>query len=139
MKKQALMLAILCSLVGRLPVPAYAQTLVFRAMVPFSFIVLGRTLPAGEYMLTAAPHMVRIEDSNGRPVATVLANEVSDRFPGTTSQITFHCYRHRCFLSELRSAAPGNSRQLLTSEAESALAKKVQVKYFAVLGQKSRQ
>ncbi len=134
MKKQTLIFAALCLLVGLAVVPAYAQVFAERATVPFSFVVLGRTFPAGEYLLLAAPHMVKIEDSDGTPIAMAMANEISDRFAGTTGQIIFHCYRDRCFLSELLSPVKGNSRQLITSRAEAELAKKDQGEYFAVLG-----
>jgi hypothetical protein len=137
MKKQTLILAIFCSLVG-LAVQLYAQDIVFRASVPFSFIVLERTFPAGEYMLTVAPHMVKIEDANGAAIATVLANEIPGRSPGATSEIIFHCYTDRCFLSELRSPISGNGRQLLVSPAEAELARKQQGQYFALLAEKPR-
>lgn len=139
MKKQTLIFATLCLLVGLAVVPAYAQAFVERVTVPFSFVVLGRTFPAGEYMLIAAPHMVKIEDSDGTPIATALANEIWDRFAGVTGQLVFRCYSDRCFLSELRSPVEGNSRQLITSRAEAELAKKDQGKYLAVLGKKPRQ
>jgi len=139
MKKQTLIFATLYLLVGLAVIPAYAQAVAVQATIPFSFVVLGRTFPAGEYMLIAAPHMVKIEDSNLKPIATVLANEIPDRFAGATGQIIFHCYSDRCFLSELRSPVRGNGRQLLTSRTEAELAKKEQGTYFAVLGEKPRQ
>ena len=139
MKKQTLIAASLCLLLGLAGVSAYAQAVVVRARVPFSFVVLGRTFPAGEYMLIGAPHMVKIEDANRRPIATVLANEISDRFAGATGQIIFHCYSDRCFLSELRSPIQRNGRQLLASRTEAELAKKELGTYFAVLGEKPRQ
>ena len=137
MKKQTLIFAIQCLLVGLSVFPASAQAVFVRATVPFSFVVLGRTFPSGEYRLIAASHMVKIEDSNGRPIATVLANEISDSF--ATGQIIFHCYSERCFLSELRFPIKGNSRQLITSRTEAELAKKEQERYFAVLGEKPNQ
>jgi hypothetical protein len=142
MKKQILIVASVCLVVGLAAVPARAQTPtavlgdeVFgvRATVPFSFVVLGKTFPAGEYTLFAAPHMVKIEDANGRLVAVVLANEIPGRSAGATGQIIFHCYSDYCFLSELRSPIQG-SRQLLTSRSEAILAKEKQGKYLAVLG-----
>lgn len=138
MKKQTLIVASLCLVVGLAMVPASAQAVATRAKVPFGFVVLGKTFPAGEYTLIAAPHFVKIEDANRRPIATVLANEIPGR-SAATPQIIFHCYTDRCFLSELRSPTPGNGRQLLTSRTEADLAKKEQGKYFAVLGEKPRQ
>jgi hypothetical protein len=141
MKKQILIVASVCLVIGLAVIPAPAQAVdatweevQTRAMIPFSFVVLGKTFPAGEYRLIAAPHTVRIEDANGIPVATVLANEISDRSAAATGQLIFHCYSDRCFLSELRSPTPGESRQFLTSRSETRLAKQESRKQFAVLG-----
>jgi hypothetical protein len=139
MKKRTLILVTFCWLAGLAVVQLYAQDIAFRAAVPFSFIVLERTFPVGEYTLTVAPHMVKIEDANGAVIATVLANEVPGRSAGATSEIIFHCYRDRCFLSELRSPIPGNGRQLITSPAEAELAKKQPGQYFTLLVEKPRQ
>jgi hypothetical protein len=139
MKKQTLFVASLCLVVGLAAVPAHAQVFGARARVPFSFVVLGKTFPAGEYTLFAAPHMVKIEDANQTLIAVVLANEIPGRSAGATGQIIFHCYSDYCFLSELRSPIQGNSRQLLTSRSEAKLAKKEPGNYFGVLGEKPRQ
>jgi hypothetical protein len=120
---------------GPAAAPAAAQTIAVQAKVPFNFIVLGKTLPSGEYTLTSAPHELKIRDANQRLIAVVIANEVSGRLAGTTGQIIFHCYDDRCFLSELRSPTAGNGRQLLTSKMEALLAKEQHGKYFAVLGE----
>jgi hypothetical protein len=82
--------------------------------------------------------MVKIEDSNGRPIVTALANEISERFVSATGQVIFHCYSDHCFFSELRSPTQGNGRQLLTWRSEAELAKKEQRTYFVVLGEKPR-
>jgi len=50
----------------------------------------------------------------------VLTNEISGRSVGKNSQIIFHCYVDRCFLSELWSPAKENGRQLLTSRTEAS-------------------
>jgi hypothetical protein len=142
MKKQILIVASVCLVVGLAAVPARAQTPttelgneVFgvRATVPFRFVVLGKTFAAGEYTLFAAPQMVKIEDANGILVAMVLANEIPGGSAGATGQIIFHCYSDYCFLSELLSPIQG-SRQLLTSRSETIMAKEKQGKYLTVLG-----
>jgi hypothetical protein len=137
MKTQTLFVG-LCLVVGLAAIPTHAQVFEARARVPFSFVVLGKTFPAGEYTLLAAPHMVKIEDANQTLIAVVLANETPGRSAGATGQIIFHCYSDYCFLSELRSPIQGNGRQLLTSRSEAKLAKKEQGNYFAVLGEKPR-
>jgi hypothetical protein len=133
MKKQTLIVASLVLTLGLAVAPASAQAVWVQAKVPFSFVVLGKTLPAGEYTLTSAPHELKIRDASHRPVATVIANEISGRSAGATGQIIFHCYSDRCFLSELRSPTEGNGRQLLMSRMEADLAKEQAGKYFAVM------
>jgi hypothetical protein len=137
MKKQILLVANFCLLVGLAALPAHAQLVTgVRAKIPFSFVVMEKTFPAGEYTLFAAPRMVKIENSNRTLIAQVPANETSDRSASATGQIIFNCYSDRCFLSEVRSPIQGNGRQLLTSRSEAILAKQKQGKYFAVLGER---
>lgn len=131
MKKQILILVTLGLAVNLAAAPAYAQAV--KAEVPFSFVVLGKTLPAGEYTMTSAPHQLKIKDAKQRLVAVVIADEVSSRAAGRTGQIIFHCYGDRCFLSELQSPAEGNGRQLLMSRMEADLAKEQAGTYFAVI------
>jgi hypothetical protein len=140
MKKQILIVASVCIVIGLAVAPALAQAVdatwenvQTRATIPFSFVVLGKTFPAGEYRLIAAPHMVRIEDADGRPVAMVLANEIAGRSAGAAGQLIFHCYSDRCFLSELRSPIQGNGRQLLMSKMEARFAREENAKYFALV------
>ena len=140
MKKQILIVASFALAVGALAVgfaapTASAQAVGVQAKVPFSFVVLGKTLPAGEYTLTSAPHELKIRDVNHQLIAVVIADEVSGRSAGTTGRIIFHCYSDRCFLSELQSPTAGNGRQLLMSKMEADLAKEQAGKYFAVLGE----
>ncbi len=135
MKKHILIVACLGVTFG-LAVSASAQVGGIRAKVPFDFAVSGKTFPAGEYTMIAASDQIRIEDAKGKPIAMVLANQVSGRSTGANGQIIFRCYRDRCFLWELWSPAQQNGRELLTSRAEAELAKEESGKYFAVLGQK---
>lgn len=120
---------------GPAAVPASAQAVAVQAKVPFSFVVLGKTLPAGEYTLSSAPHELKIRDANQRLVAVVIANEVAGRGTGANGQIIFNCCSDRCFLSELESPTEGNGRQLLISKMEAQLAKEQAGKYFAVMGE----
>jgi len=135
MKKQTLISASLCLVVGLTLVSANAQAGGVKANVPFSFTVSGRTFPAGDYMMMAKSHQLNIEDGHGRIVAMVLANEVSGRFAGENGRIIFHCYRDRCFLAQVWSRSQENGHEVLTSRAEANLAKEEKGKYFAVLGE----
>ena len=130
-----LIAATLCLLAGLTAVPAQAQTSV-RAKVPFNFVVSGKTLAAGDYTMTLNPHQVKIEDDRGLIVAMVLTNEISGHTVGQAGQLIFHCYKDRCFLSQVWSAARENGRQFFAPRAETELAKQEQGKYFAILGEK---
>lgn len=112
---------------------AHAQANTLVAKVPFNFTVLERTLPAGEYSVMIGPHQVKIVDADQRVVATVLANEVSDRPFSTRGQISFHCYGTRCFLWEVWPPAFGNGRRLLISPSETSAARQQLPQYFAIL------
>ena len=136
MKSKTLIVASFCLLLGLAAATANAQESVLQAKVPFNFVVSGKTLIAGEYTMMILPHQVKIEDANGRIVAMVLATEVSDRSAARIGHIVFHCYRYRCFLSEVWLAARENGRQLFITRAEAELAKGEKGQYFAVLGEK---
>lgn len=135
MKKPGLISVGLCFVVGLAMVPANAQATFVKGKIPFSFTVLGNTFPAGEYRMAAAPHEVRIEDADGKPIAMVLANNVSGRSAGKNFQIVFRCYSDHCFLAEVWFSGQEGGRQLLTSQAEAKLANEEKGKYFAVLGE----
>jgi hypothetical protein len=135
MKKQTLIFASFCWVVALAMVPAHAQSWSVQAKVPFNFTVLEKTFPAGDYRIIAKPHQVNIEDAQGKIVATVLANDVSGRSGGGDGGIIFHCYRDRCFLALVLSPTQGKGRELLTSRAETNLAKEDKEKYFAILGE----
>jgi hypothetical protein len=129
--------ASLCTAIALTVIPANAQAGGVRSHVPFEFFVSGKTLPAGEYMMIASSNQVRIQDAHRKMVAVVLANDVLGRSPGDTGQIIFHCYKERCFLSEVWTPTSLNGRQLLTSRIEAELARGERVNYYALLGEKS--
>jgi hypothetical protein len=133
MKKQTLIAATLCLVVGLAMVSANAQSL--DAKVPFNFTVSGKTLPAGDYSMIVSSNHLKIRNGEGRIVALAPVYDSSGRPAGEKSQIIFHCYGDRCFLAELWSAPQQSGRGLLTSQAEGRLAKEQTGKYFAVLGE----
>lgn len=132
MKKQTLIVASLFFVVGLTVIPANAQE--FDAKVPFSFIVSGKTIPAGDYTITIS-NLLRITNGDGRLVALAFVYDASGRPDGEKSQIIFHCYGDRCFLAQVWSAHQGNGRELMTSPAEAKVAKEKSGKYFAVMGE----
>jgi len=133
---QMFFVASLCSAIA-LTIPANAQVDGVQSHVPFQFSVFGKTFPAGEYTLIASSSQVRIQDAHGKVVTMVLANEVSRVDPRSDKgQIIFHCYRDRCFLSEVWAPTQLNGRQLNTSREEADLLRGENAKSVALLGEK---
>jgi hypothetical protein len=131
--KTCILSAACLALIFGLAVSVSAQADPVQAKIPFSFTVFGKTLSAGDYWISAAPHIIKIQDANLRVVAMASANEISNRAPGEKGHLLFHCYQERCFLAEIWLGEYGNGRQLFTSKAETILAKEEKGKYFAVL------
>lgn len=132
MKKHILLVACLSVTFG-LAVSASAQSGAVEVRIPFNFTAAGKNLPGGDYWVSASPHMVKIQDADRRVVVLALANEVSGRSAKEKGHITFHCYRDRCFLSDLWFPAPENGRQLFTSREEASLAREGRGQYVALL------
>jgi hypothetical protein len=137
MKKQILIVACLAVTFGA-GISSSAQAGGVRVKVPFDFAAYGKTYSAGEYTMIASAGQIQIEDASGRVTASMLANNVSGRSAGSNGQVIFHCYRERCFLSEVWSPAQDYGRQLLTSQSEANAARAEPGKYFALLGEKHR-
>jgi len=107
------------------------------ARIPFKFSVADKTFAAGEYRMEVGSQRVRVVSlSDGRTVAMALANKVSGRDAGKTGRIVFHCYRERCFLSEVWSPREDNGRQVRVTRLERDATKEGEERYFAVLGEK---
>jgi hypothetical protein len=134
MRKQTLLVASFCLIIGLAVAPAYAQSGGVQAKIPFNFTVAGKTFLAGAYTMIVGSHQVDIRDAYGRKIVMVLANEISGRSAGANGQIIFHCYSEHCFLSEVWSPTHENGRQLLSPRSEGDLAKKERGKSLAVLG-----
>jgi hypothetical protein len=132
MKRIAVAL-ISCVLTGLVSAPAYAEPGGMKAKVPFEFVAGGKTLPAGEYRIVAAPHRVDIQDAQGKKVAVLLANEISGGEAGGNGKVVFRCYREGCFLAEVWS--PDYEHGELVS-SPTVKEKKESGKYVAVLGEK---
>ena len=77
--------------------PANAQAGVAVVKIPFNFVVSGKALPVGDYLLITGLHQVKVEDALGKTVAIELPNDVIGRSAGKNGQIAFHRYRELCF------------------------------------------
>ena len=103
--------------------------------VPFTFVILDKTFPAGQYSVSSDRDKLTVQDSNGKAIFIGMTNPVSGRRVATTGQIVFHCYESRCFLSEFWTPEREDGNQLLYSRYEREVAKHEERTEFALLGE----
>lgn len=114
-----------------------AQVGAVKVQVPFEFHIAKQTLPAGEYLLWTVRDELFLRTSDGKTVAMVQSNRtVHDG--GKSGKVVFNCYERRCFLSQLWTPDPDQSRQIPRSKSEMELAKREDAQQFALLAEPVR-
>jgi len=109
-----------------LAAPVSAQTIKLKASVPFDFVVGGRTMPAGDYMVSTGGGMSGVvEVSNVDPgikPAFVTINAASGPSDGGGAYLEFNRFGSDYFLAKAwdRSAATGCSVPMSRAEREKA-------------------
>jgi hypothetical protein len=81
-----------------------AQNLTVRANIPFSFVVNGATLPAGEYTLRQQDSqrtMIIHEKDNGVGDMTTIAPLTAQPDRSEAARLVFHRYGNEYFLSQV--------------------------------------
>jgi hypothetical protein len=139
MKKQMLLFAAVCLLIGNAVIPAHGQTGSVKVKVPFSFILGDKTYPAGEYGFLAGKTNVVVQNSDGTRIAMRMANHVTGSSAGKNGQVIFECYIDQCFLSQIWTPGQDDGRELLRSRREMFAATKHVGTYMALLGTGARQ
>ena len=117
MKKQLFMLLGLGVLLAT--ASAYAQTTNLKADVPFKFVVAGRTLPSGEYMIRSArsiDHALIISAAGQKP-GIFLANSCRS-LKSVKTKLVFSRYGDQYFLSQIWMAGNEAGYQLPKSRRE---------------------
>ena len=135
MKKQTLLFAALCLVIGSAVLQAYGQTGGVKVEIPFNFILGDETYPAGEYVFSSAKDHVIVQNSEGTRIATMLLAVPQ----GKNGRVIFECYTDQCFLSQTWVPGQDDGRQLLRSRMETRVAAKQAGKYMALLGTSSQQ
>jgi len=108
-----------------LAVPVSAQTITLKASVPFDFVVGGRTMPAGDYVVSTVGNLGVLQVLNAaggvRPTLTI-TNAVSGPLDSGGASFTFHRYGGDYFLAKIwdGSAATGCSIPMSRTEQERA-------------------
>ena len=108
-----------------LAAPVSAQTVTLSASVPFDFVVGGRTMPAGDYVLGTLGDLglLRVQNAAaGITPAFTMTNAVTGPLDGGKAFLTFHRYGGDYFLAEIwnGSVAAGRSIRISRTEREKA-------------------
>jgi len=113
-----------------LAAPVSAQTITLKANVPFDFIVAGRTMPAGEYVLsTSGGSSVLQVQSVPMGIAPAIAtiNAVNGPWDGNGAVLTFNRYGGDYFLAKIWDGSAAEGCSLLKSRAEREEAKSASI------------
>lgn len=107
---------------------ASSSTTVFN--VPFDFVVAGKMLPAGEYLVVRSTlyskdilSLRRLNDNEGVYVLTLT---VESNRAQKDSKLVFNHYQDQYFLSEFWTSGEATGRKVLRSEKEKSLARDVE-------------
>jgi hypothetical protein len=83
---------------------ASAQSVHMKVTVPFNFIAVGMTLPAGEYDIQstgAEDKVLVIRNRNSSQAVLLFSNSTQALNASSNTKVVFHRYGNRYFLSEL--------------------------------------
>jgi hypothetical protein len=93
--------------------------------IPFDFTVKGKTLPAGEYIVsrtsTVDEMSLTMKRSDGEATAIVLTKPISSEEIQSESRLVFHRYGERYFLSQVWTSGDALGRELYKTRQEQSL------------------
>ena len=97
---------------------------VFKAPIPFSFVIAGRTLPPGRYVLsTLGEQTVRVASSQNQS-AFAMTSRVDALSPAASGKLVFHRYQNIYFLAQIWHAGSSQGKQVFKSPGEEDLERK---------------
>lgn len=109
---------------------AYAR--IFRSTVvqiPFDFIVAGKTLPAGEYLVERSTlnsaDGLRLISTDKNAGVFVLTTTVQSNWRQSGSKLVFNRYQDQYFLAEFWTSGEATGRALIKSERERTLQREI--------------
>jgi hypothetical protein len=121
MKQQGAYLTALLATLLTLTAVGQSDPGVLKARIPFSFVIAGRTLPPGRYVLsTLGEQTVRIASSHNQS-AFALTSRVDTRFPARAGRLVFHRYQDAYFLAQVWRAGSSQGNQVFKSPVEEDL------------------
>ena len=95
-----------------------------RAVIPFDFVVRGKTLPAGTYTLRRfeeMPRTLEIENPSAHSHIMFETEPLERRNVTRTDELVFHRYGDTYFLRQIRIAGEEEGLEIATSRAERVL------------------
>ena len=109
-----------------LAAPVSAQTITLQASVPFDFVIAGRTMPAGDYMVSTSGDtgllQVRSLANGGEPVFAT-SNAADGPSDPSRASLTFNRYGGDYFLARIWDGPGAGGRSIPMSSAEREKAK----------------
>jgi hypothetical protein len=110
-----------------LAAPLPAQEFRVTATVPFEFMVSGRSMPAGDYMVQRAGSIasgaIQVSGANGSVVALAQSAGVGQNEKPGQALLIFHRYGDQYFLSRISDGNRDTGVEIPTSSTEKELAK----------------
>lgn len=104
---------------------ASAQSVHMKVSVPFNFIAVGATLPAGDYdiqSIGAEEKVLVIRNLNSSAAILVISNSRESVNASSNTKLIFHRYGDRYFLSELWMRGDKLGHQVTPSSRETEVA-----------------
>jgi len=104
---------------------ASAQIVHMKVTVPFNFIVIGATLPAGEYEIQSTgteEKLLAFRNLNSSEAILVFSNSCESLNTSSSTKLVFHRYANRYFLSELWVEGNNVGHQVTPSSRETEVA-----------------
>jgi len=128
MKKQLKTIAVIFALVigAGLSVAKAQITERIKGEIPFSFYVRNKQLPAGSYTITVlnlGSGMMEIRSADGKSAAFFLTGEKQEKDTGAPTELIFHKYGEKVFLSEIVEQGERDEAEVLKSKMEKRLEK----------------
>lgn len=97
--------------------------------IPFDFIVAGKTLPAGEYLVERSTlnsaDGLRLISTDKNAGVFVLTTTVQSNWRQSGSKLVFNRYQDQYFLAEFWTSGEATGRALIKSERERTLQREI--------------
>src|SRR5262245_10016960 len=95
-----------------------------KSEIPFSFYVQDTRMPAGDYIITElnpGSGLMEIRSSDGKSAAVFLTIEKQEKDTASPSELIFHSYGDKAFLSEIVEGGERDGAEVLQSKMEKRL------------------